>query len=66
MSRADQDGDAHVPGRVDHVAPLVDGDGDVQIFYKHFSFSLSLSQRSKVLLFFLTETIRTNHRLSAY
>ena len=43
MSRADQDGDAHVPGRVDHVAPLVDRGGDVQIFYKHFSLSPSVS-----------------------
>ena len=57
MSRADQDGDAHVPECVDHDAPLVDRSGDVQIFYKHISLSLSVSVKmSKMLLFFLTET----------
>ena len=66
MSRADQDGDAHVPGRVDHVAPLVDRGGDVQIFYKHFSLSLSVSLIKVQGVVVFSYRNNTNYPLSAY
>ena len=69
MSRADQDGDAHVPERVDHVGPLVHRDSDVQIFYKHVSLSLSdsLSKVQDVCLFFsYRNNTGTNYPLSVF